>query len=343
MGGLAQALVAQERPVTTREWDAFWNRLEGRRVDRREATDVVVALSMQPPETASVDSLVASLDARRTHTTQQCAVNIVGTGGGPATFNISTAAALVAASIGVPVIKSGSRGISSRHGSIDMLELLGVKVATSGEAMRRSLEQFGVAFVGSFVYPPQLASLAKAILPLDIRKVGGFFKRIAPLLADMPVSVQVTGMASLEDLALLRHLARVHVRHPVWLCHNELGIDELVSFQANVIQREPGEGDLSLTPSALELAPGSSEELAPASGVGPLVAQFHALLDGKGSAGAVETICLNAAALAVAGGIRSDWRQAIDGSREAMERGEPRAILRRMGEARASVVARAPA
>lgn len=334
MLSVTQALLTGERPVTRREWDVFWDRLEARRLDRQDVAQVLAALSMQAPRRASVDSLVEALDARRPHLPRERAVNIVGTGGGPPTFNISTAAALVAAATGVPVIKSGSRGYSGRRGSIDMLELLGVPVVTSYEEMQDALERFGVAFVGRFVYPPQLTLLAKAVLPLDIREFDGFFKRIAPLLAAVPVCAQVTGVANVEDLPLLRHLARRRARHPVWFCHNDLGIDELVSFRTNVIHRERDEGDLVLTPAALGLAGGSLAELAAAPDTGRSMRQFHALLDGHGSPAAIETICLNAAALALACGVCRDWARAMRACRRAMELGEPRAILRRMRELR---------
>src|SRR5688572_24019397 len=108
-------------PVDMGTWESFWEYLPDK-ASARDAVTLLETLRDRPVEYTSAVALIESLDRRREHPVPQAAVNIVGSGGGPATFNLSTAAAILAAAVGVPVVKSGSRGYSSRYGSVDLLK-----------------------------------------------------------------------------------------------------------------------------------------------------------------------------------------------------------------------------
>jgi anthranilate phosphoribosyltransferase len=184
------ALVQQNYPISQEMWQSFWDRLRNRTLRQGEAVALVASLSTRTPDATSVGTFLASVR----ETDQQlplglsATVNVVGTGGGPATFNLSTAAAFVAATIGARVIKTGSRAYTSRCGSIDLLERLGVPLTTSYAQTEAMVESFGIAFAGSFVYPKELRLLAKSILPFDMRSLGRFFNLFGPFLAHVPVS-----------------------------------------------------------------------------------------------------------------------------------------------------------
>jgi anthranilate phosphoribosyltransferase len=301
-------------PAGERAWDAVWDAL----ADRASAPDAVALLETlrdRPPAPRTVAALIASLDRRREHPEARAAVNIVGSGGGPATFNLSTAAAILAAAIGVPVIKSGSRGYTSRHGSLDMLKLLGIRAARSQEELEDQLARWGIAFAGPFVYPAELGLLARRAFPRDWRTLGAFVNRIGPFLAAVPADAQLTGVS---DPALLELYAALPARRRLWLVGNRAGIDELVSFAGNEI---PGAGRVRRRG---PLGPGRLQDLAPSADA---VGQFRALLGGEGPPAALDSIALNAAAMAVLGGVEPDWDVAFDEARTALAAGAAAALL----------------
>jgi anthranilate phosphoribosyltransferase len=333
-------LLAGEGPVGAATWHSFWDYLrdEPGGESRRDAVALLEALRSRPPDHRSAGALVESLDARRTHPPALDAVNIVGSGGGPSTFNLSTAAAVVAAALGVRVVKSGSRGYTSRYGSIDVLKLLGVPLARSDDEVVDALERFGIAFPGSFVYPPELALLAKRTFPLDWRTLGMFVNRLGPFLAAVPATAQVTGVSERRLLSLYEHLAANHLRRRAWLCFNASGVDELVSFEENVIRRGDGT-ELRLDPSALGAAAGSLADLRPVADSADVVRQFTALLEGEGPAAAIDSICLNAACMAVMSGVESDWGEAFRSAGRALHGGAATTLLGRLRRAEAPAVA----
>ena len=123
-------------------------------------------LSTRMPDGASVAAMLRSLRARNPQPDPpaQTTVNIVGTGGGPSTFNLSTASAFVAAAMGARVIKTGSRAYASKTGSIDLLDRLGLKLTNNYEQTEEMLETFGIACAGG-VRLPEGAAAARARHP----------------------------------------------------------------------------------------------------------------------------------------------------------------------------------
>ena len=331
---LLRALVTRTVPVDRETWQTFFNRLLSRKLRRGEAAAVLTSLTTAMPDNETLGHLLDCLDERRPapDTGFAGAVNIVGTGGGPKTFNVSTAAALVAAAMGVRVVKTGSRGFTSRYGSVDLLDRLGIRLTTGYQETAESLERFGVAFAGQFVYPAEIALLAKEILPLDLRVVGRFVNSVGPFLAAMPVSAQLTGVSDPDLLPALRFLAGRRAERRVWLCHNDLGVDELVGFADNVI--ETPEGGIALAAGAHTSADGEWMDLAVTDG--DPVEQFREVLTGQAGDTAVEAVCLNATALSVLGGVVDDWAKGMRAAEDAIRGGAAIDLANRMRTARAA-------
>lgn len=333
MDALLKLLIGRSDPVGRETWHEFFNRLLARKLRRGEAVAVLTSLSTSLPDHDTLGNLFDCLDERRPapETGFAGAVNIVGTGGGPKTFNLSTAAALVAAAMGVRVVKTGSRGYTSRYGSVDMLDRLGIRLTAAYSETAESLDRFGVAFAGPFVYPSEIALLAKEILPMDLRVIGRFVNSVGPFLAAMPVSAQLTGVSQPALLPSLRFLAARAGRR-VWLCHNDLGVDELLGFADNLI--ETAEGGIALAAGAHTGAEGTPADLA-CTDEDP-VRQFRDVLGGHANDTAIETVCLNATALAVLGGRYDDWGNAMRAAHEAVHSGAALDLVNRMRSARSA-------
>lgn len=321
-------LVAREAPIDRSDWHGFFDRLADGRLYRGEGAALLASLSTAMPGDETLSALFDSLDDRRPDpgVTFPEAVTIVGTGGGPRTLNISTAAAFVAAAAGVQVVKTGSRSYTSRTGSIDLLEALGVPMAQDFDRVAEQLAEVGVAFAGAFVYPAEIAMLARQIVPLDLRAVGAFVNRVGPFLAAAPVGAQLTGFSDDRVLPALRLLAARHRDRRVWLCGNGFGADELLSCADNVVHPNDG-GTFTLRAGTTAPAGGTPEELRPWADP---VEQFVTVISGTGPATAENTVCLNAAALGVLSGRFADWDAAFAAARDALRGGAAADLLARL-------------
>ncbi len=165
-----------------------------------------------------------------------------GTGGDSLhTFNISTAAALVAAACGVPVAKHGNRGATSKSGSADVLEALGVRLDLTPERVAKCIEEVGIGFC----FAPLLHAAMKYVAP--VRKQLGFrtiFNNLGPLTNPAGAEFQLVGASSDATAAkLAAALAELGTKHAVVVC----GAGELdeVSLWGETAAFEVKDGNVS--------------------------------------------------------------------------------------------------
>ena len=188
----------------------------------------------------SLDELVAFTKIMREYavpveTGDPDAIDLCGTGGdGTDTFNISTVAAIVCAGAGVTVAKHGNRSVSSKCGSADVLEALGVKTALGKEGVEYCFEKAGMAFLFAPFFHPAM----KHVMPVR-RKLGvrTFFNILGPLCNPAGVRRQLTGafdeqtakvMAAILERLGARHILAVHARDGL----DEVSLaDETVAFE----------------------------------------------------------------------------------------------------------------
>ena len=152
-------------------------------------------------------------------------IDTCGTGGdGLQTFNFSTAAAIVAAAGGARVAKHGNRAISSRCGSADILEVLGVRIDQAPEAAARTIEQVGIAFLFAPHYHPALQRAAAVRRALKVRTV---FNLLGPLLNPAGARRQVVGVFAASWLVpLARTLQALGAQRALVVCGDD-GMDEI--------------------------------------------------------------------------------------------------------------------
>ena len=148
-----------------------------------------------------------------------------GTGGDVrATFNISTAAALIAAAAGVRVVKHGNRSASGRIGSADVLEKLGAKLELKPEQLRRCLDQANICFAFARYHHPAMQFVAAARSSLGIPTI---FNLLGPLTNPGRAKHQLLGVFAPELTDRLATVLREMGSRRAWVVHAEDGLDEL--------------------------------------------------------------------------------------------------------------------
>jgi anthranilate phosphoribosyltransferase len=165
--------------------------------------------------------------ALRVQTLDQTVIDIVGTGGdGTGTFNISTTASFVVAGAGITVAKHGNRSVSSKCGSADVLEALGVNLAADPEIIEEAINEIGIGFMFAPLYHGSMKHAMTARKECGIRSI---FNMLGPLTNPAAASCQVVGVytpALTEMFANALHLLGVK---RAFVVHGHDGMDEITT------------------------------------------------------------------------------------------------------------------
>ena len=259
-------------------------------------------------------------------------VDTCGTGGGAvSTFNISTAAALVAAGAGVRVAKHGNRSFTTKCGSADVLEALGVAIDLPVERMASVLEEAGIVFMFAPTMHPAMRHVGPVRRELGIETV---MNMVGPLANPARAGRQVIGTSDATRTELMAGaLATLGTVHSL-VVHGEPGMDEVSPMGPTAVVEIRGASVTRWTidPSALGFGRASAGEL---TGGGPAenAAVIEAVLGGKGTAGASAAVLLNAAAAIYVADLATSMGAALDVARGAISSGHARAALDRLRRA----------
>ena len=281
----------------------------------------LVALRLKG-ETA--DEIAGCAEAMRAHVLavrpkREDLVDTAGTGGdGGRTFNISTAAALVAAAAGAGVAKHGNRAVSSNSGSADVLEALGFNLELPAERVAESIDTLGFGFLFAPTHHPAMKHAAPVRRELAARTV---FNVLGPLTNPAGARAQVVGVYSPDLVKTIAEVLASLGARRAFVVHGAGGIDELSPAGPNLVcevvdggvrEREIDPLDLGLPRCAPEeLRGGSPEQNAAA------IRQVFAGGDGAHK----NAILLNAAGAIAAGGHAEDLGEGLELAREAVESG----------------------
>ena len=257
-------------------------------------------------------------------------VDTCGTGGdGLHTFNISTAAAIVAAGGGLKVAKHGARAVSSRSGSSDVLSALGVNLAAGLEQQRRALETAGLCFLFAPAHHGAMRHVAPVRAELGYRTV---FNLLGPLSNPAGARRQVLGV---YDPRLLEPLARVLGAlgaERAWTVHGA-GMDEMTTTGVTHVAEWRGGlvRNFNITPEAVGLPRASLADLI---GGDPAdnAAAITALLAGERSPYR-DVVLLNAAAAFLVGEVAETLREGVDRAAHAIDSGAAARSLAALVEA----------
>jgi anthranilate phosphoribosyltransferase len=237
-------------------------------------------------------------------------VDTCGTGGDSTSlFNVSTAAAFVVAGAGIPVAKHGNRSLSSRSGSADVLEVMGVNINATPEEASEAIEKIGIAFL----FAPAMHTAMKHAMPAR-REVGGrtVFNLLGPLANPAGASVQVIGVPALELVEKLgRALAELGVLR-AFVVHGMDGLDEIsLSDETEVADVRSHEvKHYRVTPEDFGVARATRDELA--GGDPAMNAQIIRRVLGGEAGPRRDFVCINAGAALVAAGRAATFREGAE-------------------------------
>lgn len=229
-------------------------------------------------------------------------IDTCGTGGdGASTFNISTAVAFVAAAAGLKVAKHGNRSASSRVGSADVLEALGVHLAAPSAQVKAALDTVGITFLFAAGWHPAMKAVAPLRQELKIRTV---FNLIGPLVNPLRPTGQIIGVFTPHLLETIATAAGILGTQQAIVLHGRERLDEaglgdltdlaiLTNGQVTLTSIDPVE--LGLTPAPITALKGGD--------VTENAAILTAILQGKGTSAQQDVVALNAALALQIGGI----------------------------------------
>jgi len=308
-----------------------------------EAQQAAFLIALRAKGEAPVEVAAAARVLRRVavpvETRRRPLVDTCGTGGdGAHTLNISTGAGLVAAACGAAVAKHGNRSVSSRCGSADVLEALGVPLELEPERIGALVDAHGFAFL----FAPRLHPAMRAVMPvrrgLGVRTV---FNLLGPLSNPAGVGRQVVGVYGRAAQRLVAGaLAELGAEH-AWVVHSDDGLDELsVCAPTRVVEVRAGAvaGELTVDPEALGIARADRASLA-GGDAAENARRLRAILGGQERSAAGEAVALNAGAALVVAGLAPDLTAGLAAARSAMAAGAPAALLDRVAAAAREVVA----
>ena len=254
-------------------------------------------------------------------------VDTAGTGGGPTTFNISTTAALIAAAAGCRVAKHGNRSATSKSGSADVLEALGVEIELAPEQVATCIEEIGFGFMFAPKHHKATAHVVPVRKELAVRTI---FNMLGPLTNPAGARRQLLGVSdrSFQE-TIAEALLGLGCEHAMVVSADD-GLDELsVASQTRVVEVHDGRTDewfveaedLGLETAPLDAIPGGTPD--------ENAAVVRGILEGEAGPPR-EVALLNAGATIYVGGGAVSMRDGVQEARKAVDSGKAREVLDRL-------------
>ncbi len=313
------------------EFYTFLDRVMQGSTSRQEVAAFLAGISARPLSKESMINFVSyiqNLSPTQMLAGSEGAVNIVGTGGGIKTFNISTAAAIVASACGAKILKSGSTAYNSQCGSLDVLRALHIPPVKSKTELSEMIQELGIGFIPSSHYSILLQRLAAIIAPLAFRDIAGFINKVGPLLCPYHVSAQVIGVSQPEYLNIFGEAIAQLDCSKTLLVQAEIGMDEFSSIGTNYCRlidnsvqsfTLPNTSDQMSQESINQLTGGDSSTN---------TAILRDILSGNRKGAARDTVILNSAALLYMSGITQTIDLGIQRANDAIDQGKAMDQLR---------------
>ncbi|MGH9372418.1 MAG: anthranilate phosphoribosyltransferase [Vicinamibacterales bacterium] len=300
--------------------------MEGRAQPSQIAA-LLVALAMKGERPSEIVGLARTMRARATKLSRDYApvFDTCGTGGDRAhTFNVSTIVALVLAACGVRVAKHGNRSVSSRCGSADVFEALGVNVSADPSTVERCLDQAGIAFFFAPTFHPSMRHAGPTRRELGVRTA---FNLLGPLTNPASATRQLVGVPRSELTELVARSLALLGTERAWVVHGADGLDEISTTGYTKVSecRDGQVNTFYLHPADIGL-PKSSPEALRGGDAAENAGIAREVLSGKPGAPR-DIVLLNAAAALLIAGTVGRIQDGLGPAAEAIDSGRAAAVL----------------
>src|SRR5688572_8248113 len=300
------------------------------RAQPAQIAGLLVALGMKGERPGEIVGLARTMRARATKLSKtfQPVFDTCGTGGDRAhTFNVSTIAALVVAACGQRVAKHGNRSVSSRCGSADLFEALGVNITAPPAVIEQCLEEAGIAFFFAPTFHPSMRHAGPARKDLGIRTA---FNLLGPLTNPAGASRQLVGVPRPELTELVARSLGLLGSERAWVVHGADGLDEISTTGYTKVSecRDGAVNTFYVHPTDFKLP-----KAPPAALKGGEAAENAAIARRvlAGEPGAPrDIVLLNAGVSLLIAGIVETVSDGIARAAEALDRGHAAAVLERL-------------
>ncbi len=323
----AIAKLVDQKPLTHDEAHATLREIMSGEATPAQIASFITALRIrgETPEVIAGSARAMREKLTAIHTPSGVVVDTCGTGGdGLHTFNISTTAAFVVAGAGVVVAKHGNRSVSSKSGSADVLEALGINIGAPPEVMERCLREVGIAFL----FAPSLHPAMKhAIGPRREIGIRTIFNILGPLANPAGARFGVLGVYHRDLVPSLARAASALDAEHLFVVHGHDGLDEITTTTTTTVAEVRGSRvELSeLDPGDLGIPKARPTDLT--GGDPAFNAQIvHAILAGRPGPQR-DIVLLNAAAAIVAGGKARDLADGLAVAARSVDGGAARGKL----------------
>ncbi len=253
-------------------------------------------------------------------------IDLCGTGGdGKDTFNISTLASFVTAGAGVKVTKHGNYGVSSKCGSSNVMEFLGIKFSNEADFLERSIDEAGICVLHAPLFHPAMKNVAPIRRELGVKT---FFNMLGPMVNPAFPKNQMVGVFNLELARMYGYLYQ-NTNKNFTVLHALDGYDE-ISLTGNT-KTISNNSEGMITPSDFGVAPIKQSDIVGGESISASAQIFINVLQGKGTEAQNNVVCANAG-VAISTVENGSLKDGFEKAKESLLRGNGLKALKKLQE-----------
>lgn len=328
--------LVQSSDLTADESEQIMNEIMSGQASNSQTAAFLTALKMKGE---TVEELIAFAQIMKKHChkiqpkVQGRLVDTCGTGGGKIkTLNVSTASAFVIAGAGVAVAKHGNRAVSSKSGSADVLEKLGVNLNMEPNAVQEAIERVGVGFMFAPAFHPAMKYAAEPRREIGFRTI---FNLLGPLTNPASANAQLLGVYDAKLTVPIAQALKKLGCEEAMIVHGLIGLDEISTIGKTIIAhlKNGKVSRLEMKPSDFGVKKATATDLQ-ASTSDESAKIIYKILSGKlADDPKAEIVLVNSAAGIILGGKAQDFQEGMTAARESIESGAALKKLKALIEA----------